>query len=143
MIFQVNINWRMMGSRPVLANREDVRMVEAEEQLNFVLSVLHASGVSEEKLQACLTDGLLASVENKIAFRKICEKEQISIIDDSDGGVKLYMKSDNQDVLVAEWFKPSYILRTDHSVLDRSKKMFIEIHTHWWTVFEENDGKEK
>lgn len=130
-----------MPSRIVLSNRENVKKVEIEEQLNFIFSVMLASGVPEAELDGCLTDGEM-TIYNKISFRKLCEKFQISVVDDTDDGVKLYMKSGEEDILVAEWYKPTCILRIDHSIPDRSKKIFIEIHTRWWT-FEENDGKDK
>lgn len=131
-----------MGYRSVLANREDIRSVEAEEQLNFVLSVLQESGISDEIIETCFTDGqVVLSIDNKIVFRKICEKNQISILDDTDGGVKIYIRSENKDVLIAEWYKPNYILRIDNSILDKSKRIFVEISTRWWTIFEEHDGK--
>lgn len=129
-----------MGSKTILSDREDIKNIEAEEQINFVFSVLQASGVSEDKLEACLTEETL-SVKNKIIFRKLCEKEQISIVDNLDGSLKIYMKAEHQDVLVAEWFQPSYTLRIDNSVIDRSKRMFVEILFRWWTVFEDDDEK--
>lgn len=129
-----------MGSKTILSDREDIKNIEAEEQINFVFSVLQASGVSEDKLEACLTEEIL-SVKNKIIFRKLCEKEQISIVDNLDGSLKIYMKAEHQDVLVAEWFQPSYTIRIDNSVIDRSKRMFVEILFRWWTVFEDDDEK--
>lgn len=127
-----------MGSKIVLSNREDVKDIEAEEQINFVFLVLQTSGIPDEKLEECLTEESL-SVRNKIIFRKLCEREQISIVDNLDGSLKIYMKSDHQDVLVAEWFRPSYTLRVDNSVVDRSKRIFIEILFSWWTIFEEGN----
>lgn len=129
-----------MGSKTILSDREDIKNIEAEEQINFVFSVLQTSGVSEDKLEGCLTEENL-SVKNKIIFRKLCEKEQISVVDNLDGSLKIYMKAEHQDVLVAEWFQPSYTLRIDNSVIDRSKRMFVEILFRWWTVFEDDDEK--
>lgn len=130
-----------MGSRSVLSNREDIKIVEAEEQLNFVFSTLQSSGIADSTLEECFQNGQIISTENKVIFRKICEKEQISVVDDTDGGIKIYIKVNNHDVLVAEWYKPNYILRMDPSNKDRSKKLFIEICLSWWTVFEENNEK--
>lgn len=115
-------------------DRVETNAIIVEEQLNFILSALLASGISEQKLEVCLTNGEMASIQNKIAFRKFCEKEQISIVNDTTDGLKIYVKSSDKNVLIAEWYRPSYTLRI------RTKKLFTEIHLRWWT-FEENDGK--
>lgn len=122
-----------MGSKSIILPGNDRIQTDntiTEEQLGFVLSVLLASGISEQKIESCLTNGELSTVQNKIAFRKFCEKEQISIVDDIQGGLKIYVKSGDQDVLMGEWFKPTLISRI------RSRKLFTEIHLKWW-MFEE------
>lgn len=126
-----------MGSRTVpiySKDRKDISKVEAEEQLSFILSVMQASGVPDKELEACITDGQM-SVEDKIRFRKVCENFQISIVDDMDGGLKIYVNSGGSDVLVAEWYRPTYTLQTGDS-----KELTTNLHIHWWT-FEEADGK--
>ncbi len=127
-----------MGSKIVLSNREDIKSIEAEEQINFVFFVLQNSGIPDERLEECLTEESL-SVRNKMIFRKLCEREQISVVDNLDGSLKIYIKSDHQDILIAEWFQPSYTLKVDNSVTDRSKRIFVEIFFRWWTIFEEED----
>lgn len=126
-----------MGSKLLIIpdnNRVEINSILAEEQLGFVLSVLLISGIPEQKLEICLTGGEFSLVTNKIAFRKLCEKEQISIVDDTVGGLKIYVKSEDKDILIAEWYQPSCNLRI------KARKLFTEIHLRWW-IFEENDGK--
>lgn len=125
-----------MGSKLIVLPGNDRIQTDntiAEEQLSFVLSVLLASGVSEQKIESCLTNGELSTVKNKIAFRKFCEKEQISIVDDTQGGLKIYVQAGDQEVLMGEWFRPSLTSRI------RSRKLFTEIHLTWW-MFEEKNG---
>lgn len=122
-----------MGSKSILLpdnDRIQADNVITEEQLGFILSVLLASGIPEQKIESCLTNGELSTVQNKIAFRKFCEKEQISIVDDTQGGLKIYVKTGDQEILMGEWFKPFLISRI------RSRKLFTEIHLNWW-MFEE------
>lgn len=128
-----------MGSKTIIVDREDIQLVEAEEQLFFVFSVLQISGIPEEKLEPCFCDGF--SVKNKIAFRKLCEKEQISIVKDVDRSLKIYI----QNNLIAEWHSPTYVLHINKNTTEHSKKMFMEMKITWWT-FEEgenNDTKNK
>jgi hypothetical protein len=122
-----------MGSKLLIIpdnDRIEINSIIAEEQLGFVLSVLLISGIPEQKLEACLTNGEFSLVANKIAFRKLCEKEQISIVDDTTNGLKIYVKSEDKDILIAEWYQPSYNLRI------KARKLFTEIHLRWW-MFEE------
>lgn len=130
-----------MGSKTILVDREYVKALEIEEQLHFVFSILHSAGIPEEKLEPCFNNDF--SVENKIALRKLCEKEQISIVD-ANGSLKIYIQDNGKDVLIAEWYIPIHTLRIDKDLSERSKKMFIEIKFKWWTIFEEevdNDTK--
>jgi hypothetical protein len=129
-----------MGSEIFLADREDFRKIEIQEQQNFILSILFSLGLPKEELDNCLVKDKILSVEDKIKLIKLCENFQISIIDDTDGGIKIYVRSDNTEVLVAEWYKSNFILRIDHSMINRNKKLFVEIHTKWWSMFEEENG---
>lgn len=125
-----------MGSKIILTDREETSSFEAKAQLDFILSFLHQSGIPRKKLLPCtVTDNQFFSVENKILLRKICDQEQISIVDDTNGGLKIYIKSDNQNILVAEWYKPIHILQID----PKHKKILVQIHIHWWTIFEEEE----
>jgi len=143
---QACINWRIVGSKiiPVASSiGKETNKIIAEEQLNFILSVLLASGIPEGTLDSCLTNGEITSVENKIAFRKFCEKEQISIIDDTLGGIKIYVKVNSTDILIAEWHQPFCTMRIVKSTSNNSKKLFTDINFSWWMFEESNDGKIK
>lgn len=117
------------GSKTILSNREDVSDIEAEEQLNFVFYVLQASGIKEESLEACLQDGF--SVRDKIKLRELCEREQISIVLEPDGSLRIYIRVDNQNELIAEWFRPIHTLRVD------PPGIYVEILFRWWSLSEE------
>ena len=56
------------------------------------------------------------------------------------GGIKIYVKQENLDVLVAEWYKSKYTLHFD-SPAKKESKIYAKIITKWWTVFEEENGR--
>lgn len=130
-----------MGSKTILVDREDTRIVEGEEKYNFIITILLNLGLPEEEIEACYpADDEELSVQNKIKLRKLCDSFQISVIDDMDGGLKIYVTSENEKTLVAEWKKCWFMMKINNEELDRSKKIFAELHTSWWSVFEEENG---
>lgn len=127
-----------MGSNIIFVDREDIRTIEEEEKSNFIKNTLTSIGLPEEDIKNCFpVEGKVLSVQNKISLRKLCENFQISIFDDLDGGIKIYVTEAKEKTLVAEWKKCWFALRIDPSEIDRSKRTFAELHFKWWTVFEE------
>jgi len=126
--------------RVILANREDCRNVEAEEKYEFTLYVLESVGLPEEMLDECFPDNGYDnfSVEHKIKLRQLLATFDIAIIDDTGGGLKIYVDKD----LIAEWKKCKFCLRRDLSKVDPSKQLYVEIHEEFWTIFDENQEKE-
>lgn len=111
----------------LLSKNENTKEVEAQEQARFVKSVLETLEVpvdlkSEEPL----------SVDDKIKFRKALNNYNINIINDSDGGLKIFVNKD----LIGEWFKCKYILKKDYNQIDPSKKLYLEMQVNFWTIFE-------
>lgn len=126
-----------LSSDIILVDREDVQKITSEEQFNFIINILANIGLPEEQLEIFLNQEF--SVEQKIKFRKLCETFDISVIDDLEGGVKIYVISNHERTMIAEWYKPKYVLRINSEELDRSKKFFVELHTSWWSVFDGQD----
>jgi|SRR3990167_2252806 len=130
-----------MGSKVILIDREDIRKIEGEEKYNFIITILLSLGLPEERIEACYpADGEELSVQNKMCLRKLCQEFQITIVDDLDGGVKIYVTSEKEKTLIAEWKKCWYALRVDLEELDRSKRIFAELHANWWSLFEDENG---
>lgn len=135
-----------MGSNLILCDREDIRSVEAKEQLSFVFYVLESMGVPEEEILICKPENGVLTVKQKSMLRDLCEHYNVTLLDDMDGGLKIYVEVTLEDgqtrrqTLVAEWKKPWFVLKADTAALGRSKRYYAEIHTSWWSMQEEQDG---
>ena len=117
----------------IYINREDVRHVEADEKYNFIRGVIE---LLELPLDDCFPEGDsvdLFTVENKINLRKSLRKYDVFVVDDGEGGVKIYFEDD----VIAEWKKPQFILREDRLEKDRSHKLYIQMDIDFWTIFDE------
>jgi hypothetical protein len=106
----------------------NIREVEAEEQTRFVISIIEALEVPFE-----WDSNEPFSVLDKIRLRKVLGQYNISVIDDMEGGVKIYLERD----IIAEWKKPLYLLKEDPSQIDHKKKLYIEMKCCFSSMFEE------
>ena len=130
-----------MGSKTILVDREDVSNIELEEKVNFIFFVLHKMEISLEEIEICLPeDGKNLSTKNKLALRNLCNKFQITILDCGNEETQIFVKSDNQEQLIARWMPPEQIMRYD-SAAERNKQLFLELHLKWWSLFEENKNE--
>lgn len=113
----------------IYINREDAKTVEEEERDKFIKATLEELGLPlqeiwpEEKL----------TIEQKQKFRNILQKYDVSIIFAADKSVDIYVGKD----CIAKWYKPHFKLRTDHSQIDPSKKLYLEMEINYYSVFEE------
>lgn len=129
-----------------LASRDNFREVEDEWKWEFIFFVLEAMGIPEDELSSCLPeDGDVSkiSVKEKISLRNLAHKRDIRIIDDHDGGLKLYVYIQDLEefILVARWSKCKFIYREDPLEIDPNKKIYIEVHADCWTTFEEQEDE--
>lgn len=117
-----------------LADREDLRKVEEEWQLEFVFYVLSNIGVPEEILAECFpADEEELTVEHKIKLRSYMKTFDITIVDDRDHGLTIYV----EQTLIAKWNKCRFVLKQDYMTVDPSKRLYVEIHADMWTIFDE------
>jgi hypothetical protein len=105
-----------------LDKNEDAQEVELQEQSRFIKSIIDAlnfpiSWNPDEHL----------TIEMKLSLRKQFDKFSIHILDDMNGGLKIYANSE----LLAEWKKPIYILKED-----KNKRIYKEMNVSFWTSFE-------
>jgi hypothetical protein len=121
-----------MRSIILLNSNENTARVEEEEKTRFVRDVLSSIGLPIEELWE--EDGSL-SIENKSKLREVLSTYGVQVIDHYDGEIQIYMNSD----LIGEWKKSEYILKKDLAELDPKKKLFLEMHTNCWSIFESND----
>lgn len=75
------------------------------------------------------------SVDDKIQLRRILRTYSIKIIDHSDGQLQFYVENE----LVGEWNKPEYKMKRDLSELDPNKKLYLEMHVDYWSIFDEEN----
>lgn len=120
----------------IFVDREDIRTVEAEEQFNFVRTVLETMGLPtedcfpEEDTELNQQD---ITLQHKINLRQLLKKFQVLILDDRDGGIKIFVDEE----LVAEWKKSRFELRQDLTAVDPRKKLYAVLHIEYWTMFED------
>ena len=121
-----------------LASRDNYREVEEEWKFEFIYHVLSSIGIPEEILGKCFPDGGIEelTVEHKIELRKYMKQFDVTIVDDRDGGIKIFVEQE----LVAEWKKCKFVLREDPKEVDPSKRLYTEIQADVWTIFDEGSA---
>lgn len=129
------------------ADRDNYREVEQEWKYEWIFYILSHMGLEDEILQECFPEGGFADfdVKHRLKLREHCDAKNITILDDRDGGVKIYVQIvvDGQAVQekVAEWKKCHFNLREDPEAIRPSDRTFIEIVADpWdWTTNEETE----
>jgi hypothetical protein len=109
---------------------EDVKKVEAEERDKFIKSILEETGIP---LDDVWPD---EELNDKEKFRALMRKYDVDIIFDASGAAKIYVGND----VIAEWFKPRYILKKDPQAKRTSQKLFYEMIISNRSLFEENEN---
>lgn len=122
-----------MESIILLNSNENTRQVEDEEKSRFVRDVLNSLGIDIEGIWD--EDGNL-SIENKIKLRKLLSTFNIDIVAEPGGNLQIYHEN---TYLIGEWKKPQYVLKKDLSQKDPRKRLYVEMRTNYWSVFEENN----
>lgn len=120
-----------MKSTILLNSNENTKQVEEEEKARFVKSILQIMGVPIEEIWQ---DEQL-SVQDKIQLRGLLSAYSIKIIDDSDGQLQFYVENE----LVGEWKKPEYKMKRDLQEIDSNKKLYLEMHVNYWSIFDEEN----
>jgi hypothetical protein len=115
--------------RSILANIEDARSIAEEECHAFVKNTLQNIGLPVEEVWPDIS----LTVEQKIALRNMLSKFDVEIVDDRDKGIKIY----HERTLLAEWFKPRFVMRADPAAVNPSKKTYYEIVLKTWSMYED------
>jgi hypothetical protein len=124
-----------MNKLSIYIDREDARKVEEEERDTFIKGVLTSIGIP---LDDVWPGERLENVEQKIEFQKRMEEFELDILNDGDHGVKIYVG----DELIAEWFRPQFVMHTDRRARRPSKRLFYEMTIRFWSMFEEGEEDE-
>jgi|SRR5271166_1723190 len=114
----------------ILLNRdENTREAEDLEQSRFVYSIIEALELPVDEWNP----NEKLSVEAKIKLRKTFSDYSIHVVDDADGGIKVFADKE----LIGEWYKCKYKFKKDGSHPDPKERMYIEMSVKFWTTFEE------
>jgi hypothetical protein len=116
----------------LLNKNEKTKEIEAQEQSRFVKSIFEALEIPVE-----FNPDEPYSIDDRLRLRSSLNSYNINIIGDIDGGLKIFVKTD----LIAEWKKPHYVLKIDGSQIDPNKKLYLEMHINFWSVFESEVDK--
>lgn len=120
----------------LLNYNENTYQVENEEKSRFLRELLGQvfdnTDVSAQIQNIWDVDAPL-SASQKVKLRGILTTYGIQIIDDNAGALQIYVENEK----VAEWYKPTYKLKTDLAQLDPKKKLYLEMNIKYWSVFEE------
>jgi hypothetical protein len=111
----------------LLGKNENLHEIEAQEQARFIKSLLESTPA-----KITVDPEFMSSVDDKAKFRKELEHYRINIIDDADGGLKIYCETD----LIGVWKKCTYKMKQDLSQTDPKKRLLIEMQVNLWNAFE-------
>ena len=114
----------------IYIDREDVKSTEEQEKFSWIINTISNIGIVEELQIPENVEDL--SVEFRKNMRGLLQKFDIKIVDERDGNIKIYV----EDNLIGEWHKPQYILHTDRSAIEPSKRLFVEMILDHWSVFD-------
>ncbi len=127
-----------------LAGRDNFREVEHEWQWEFVYYVLSNLGIPDEDLDACFPDSPdEMEAEHKIELRNVMYHFDVTIVDDKDGGLKIWVAEPMGDdkpplyVLVGEWKKCKFVYREDPGEVDPNLRIYVEVHADVWTILDD------
>jgi hypothetical protein len=127
----VDKNWQ----QEVLAvNREDAQKIAKQFQFAWTRDVLLKTGM--DGLEDCFPeedDPDEMTLEQKIKLRSILDLNKMLVLDDRDGGVKIYLDRE----VIGEWMKPTFSLHEDLSQIDPRKKLYSCINIKYWSYFDE------
>lgn len=112
----------------LLDKNTNFREVESEEQTKFVVSVIEALEVPFD-----WNSNEPFSLFDKIRLRKALAQYHISVIDDMEGGLKIFLEKDK----IAEWKKPLFMLKEDPSQINPKNKLYVEMKCSFSSIFDE------
>src|SRR5690606_16361787 len=103
----------------------------------FVRGVREEIGIPENTLNEVWPE-LELSVSDKLKLRSLLSKLDIEIVDDGNRGLKIY----HEKTLLAEWFKPRFILREDKGARTLAGKLYYEMVVKTWNIYNQENNDE-
>jgi hypothetical protein len=122
-----------MKYKILLDRNEDTHLAEIQEQARFIKTIFEALDIPIE-----YNPDEPLTVEGKITLKRQLDKYRMNIIDNLDGGIKIYVENE----VVGEWHKCKYKLKEDTNQINRKKKFYIEMEVFFETIFEGQNNEE-
>jgi hypothetical protein len=119
-----------MENTILLNSNESTDQIEDQEKTRFVRFIFEMLELPIGDLWE--EDGEL-SVENRIKFRSLLATYNIQIIDSLEGTLQIYCDGET----IGKWDKPVYKLKKDLKELDPKRKLYLEMKTSCWSIFDQ------
>lgn len=123
-----------MTNKIFITGRHDAREVAEENKYQFIRLVLFNLGIPEEEIEPCLPETSKEfNLNHKIYLRNVLKKFDLNVVDDGDGGIKIYL----ENTKIAEWKKCKFVMKEDLSTIEPSERIYMEVHAEFYLPGEE------
>jgi hypothetical protein len=126
-----------MNEISIYIDREDRAKAAEEERQRFIKGVIEAIGIPD--LETVWPDDKFLDVKTKIYLREFLKPFGIDIVEDIDNSTKIYAEND----VIAEWFTPTYTMRTDPKARRRSQMFFLEMKIRFWSMWDNEEESDE
>lgn len=123
-----------MQEYSIYINIEDAAKIEEEEASSFIRNTLISIGIDLDEIWP---ENKELNSKDRIILRRHLAKLSIDILYDGDRGYKIYW----EDNLIAEWFKPLFILKKDTAARKVSDRIYYEMIVKYESLFEEDENE--
>ena len=103
----------------ISVDREDYRKIVKQLQFQWTKHVLVQTGMNLSSYFPDDDNPESMTIEQKAQLRQTLRQNDILVLDDQDGGIKIYLDK----TIIAEWKKPRFDLHQDLSQIDPKKKL--------------------
>ena len=111
----------------LLETSANTKEIEEQEKARFIRSIIDCLDINIE-----FDPDKPQTMRDKIVLRNNLKQFNISIIEDLNGGMQIFVDRDP----IAEWKKPKYKLKENTAERDPRKKLFLEMNIELWSSFE-------
>ena len=106
---------------------------EAREKANWVKSILTSIGLPTDDWSEQL------SMDDLRRIRQELKSLDIDILDDTNFGIEIYYQGEP----IAEWRRPSFVLRENPRERDPKERYYLEMHLNCRSVFDEQEKSQE
>lgn len=118
----------------LLDRKEDTKKIQDQEQSRFIKSIIETF-----EFPIDFDPNTSLTLDKKIELRKSLAAHKIDIIDDMDGGLKVFFEKE----VIAQWHKPSFKLKEDRNQLDPKNRLYLEMTISFITNLDEQTKGEE